>query len=94
MFYVHAFPTTFFSDLARTGVSGLIMSARQTSPYDSLARKWLALAERRRAHVFELRDSGRWKHYYTPEQLLDAIREAISSRDQWARIAGIELGDA
>ncbi len=76
------------------GISGFIMSARQSGPYDSLARKWLALAERRRAHVFELRDSGRWKHYYTSEQLLEAIRETIRSRDQWARIAGIEMGDA
>ncbi len=76
------------------GISGFLMSARQSSPYDSLARKWLALAERRRVHVFELRDSGRWHHYYTPEQLLEAIREAIRSRDQWARIAGIEVGEA
>jgi hypothetical protein len=94
VFRVHAFPTTIFLNFALMGISGLIMSARQTSPYDGLARKWLALAERRRAHVFELRDSGRWKHYYTPEQLLEAIREAIRSRDQWARIAGIEMGDA
>jgi hypothetical protein len=70
------------------------MSARVPSPYDSVARKWLALAERRRAHVVELRDSGRWKHYYTAEQLLEAIREAISSRDQWAKIAGLEKSDA
>jgi hypothetical protein len=70
------------------------MSARRTGPYDSVARKWLALAERRRAHVFELRDSGRWKHYYTAEGLLEALREAVNSRDEWARIAGLEKGDA
>jgi hypothetical protein len=70
------------------------MSARQAGPYDNVARKWLALAERRRAHVVELRDSGRWKHYYTPEQLLEVMREAVRSRDQWARIAGLEKGDA
>jgi len=93
VFCVHAFPTIIFRP-AWMGIFGFIMSARQTSPYDSVARKWLALAERRRAHVFELRDSGRWKHYYTPEQLLEAIREAIRSRDQWARIAGIEVGEA
>ena len=70
------------------------MSARQTGPYDDVARKWLALAERRRAHVIDLRESGRWRHYYTPEEFLDALREVISSRDAWARLAGLENGEA
>lgn len=65
------------------------MSARQPGPYDSVARKWLALAERRRAHVLELHESGRWRHYYTPDELLEAMREAVRSRDEWARIAGL-----
>jgi hypothetical protein len=70
------------------------MLARQPGPYDSIARKWLALAERRRAHVVDLRDSGRWRHYYTREELLDALREAVNSRDEWARIAGLDQGEA
>jgi uncharacterized repeat protein (TIGR03809 family) len=70
------------------------MSARQAGPYDSVARKWLALAERRREHVIELRESGRWKHYYTPEEFLEAMREASSTRDEWARLAGLEKGEA
>jgi hypothetical protein len=48
------------------------------------------LAERRWAHVIELRESGRWKHYYTAEELLEALREAVSMRDTWAKIAGLE----
>jgi hypothetical protein len=68
------------------------MSARQPSRYDDVARKWVALAERRRAHVAELRESGRWRHYYTWEELLAELREAVNSRNEWARIAGIELG--
>jgi len=63
------------------------MSARQPGPYDSIARKWLALAERRRAHVMELRDSGRWKHYYTPAELLDVLEEAARAHEAWAKIA-------
>ena len=51
------------------------MSERQPRPYDDIARKWHALAERRRAHVVELRDSGRWQHYYTWDELLEALRE-------------------
>jgi hypothetical protein len=62
------------------------MSTRQNGLDDDVAR-WLALAERRRAHVVELRYSGRWRHYYSWEELLDALRDAVSIRDEWARIA-------
>jgi len=71
----------------------LSMSERHPGPYDGIARKWLALAERRRTHVVELRDSGRWKHYYTPEQLREVMREAVHSRDRWAKIAGVVMGE-
>jgi hypothetical protein len=67
----------------------LIMSERQPRPYDDIARKWHALAERRRAHVVELRDSGRWRHYYTWDGLLEALREAVATRDTWAKLAGL-----
>jgi hypothetical protein len=70
------------------------MSERRPSPYDSIARRWHALADRRRAHVIELRESGRWKHYYTAEELLEALREAVSMRDAWARIAGLQRDEA
>jgi hypothetical protein len=70
------------------------MSARQPGPYDSVARKWHAVAERRRAHFFELRDSGRWRHYYTWDELLDVLHEVVNSCDEWARIAGLDHGDA
>ena len=65
------------------------MSARQPGPYDSVARKWLALAERRQAHFIELCDSGRWTHYFTPAEFNDEMRRASFLRDQWARIAGL-----
>src|SRR5262249_49792401 len=65
------------------------MSERQTRPYGDIARKWHALAERRRADVVELRDSGRWRHYYTWDELLDALREAVDTRDMWARLVGL-----
>ena len=65
------------------------MSARQTWPHDTIARRWLALAERRIAHFIDLRDSGRWRHYYTQQtEIHEALREAIRARDEWARIAG------
>jgi uncharacterized repeat protein (TIGR03809 family) len=69
------------------------MSERQPGPYDSVARRWHALAERRREHLIELRESGRWRHYYTSEQLLEVLRDAVNTRDAWARIAGLEADD-
>jgi uncharacterized repeat protein (TIGR03809 family) len=69
------------------------MSERQPGPYDSVARRWHALAERRREHLIELRESGRWRHYYTSEQLLEVLRDAVNTRDAWARIAGLQADD-
>ncbi len=65
------------------------MPARYPCPLDNVARKWVALAERRRAHIVELYDTGRWRHYYTQAELVEALREAIRVRDEWARIAGL-----
>ena len=52
-----------------------------------LTRKWRDLAEKRRAHLIELYDSGRWKHYYTEEQLVVRMREAINMVDRWDRLS-------
>ena len=49
------------------------MPARYPCPLDGVARKWVALAERRTAQA----------------ELVTALREAIRVRDQWARIAGL-----
>ena len=66
------------------------MSARQRGPYDSIARKWLALAERRRAFLIALRDSGRWQDYhYSGEAELEAqLREIDAACERFAGIAG------
>jgi len=67
------------------------MSERQTGPYDSIARRWLALAERRQAHFNELCNSGRWKHYFTEEGRDREKRKVNEVREQWAKIAGFAL---
>jgi hypothetical protein len=67
------------------------MSERQPLPYDSVARKWLALAERRHAHIVELSDTGRWRHYFTLAELAIELNKAEALRDEWARIAGVEV---
>jgi hypothetical protein len=66
------------------------MSARQQGPYDTLARKWLALAERRQAHLIELRESGRWKRYFTASELDQELREVNLACNRFARVAGLE----
>ena len=75
-----------FSGLSNPGHQ---MSARQPGPYDTIARKWLALAERRRAHLVELRQSGRWQHYFTEAQLADELHQVNLARDRFAKVAGI-----
>jgi uncharacterized repeat protein (TIGR03809 family) len=52
-----------------------------------ITRRWRDLAEKRRAPFVELYDSGRWKHYYTEEQLLARLREAIRLAETWQRLA-------
>ena len=62
------------------------MSARQRSPYDSIARKWLALAERREQYLIELSASGRWRLYFSQLELEAEMRKAALTRDQWVRV--------
>jgi len=64
------------------------MSARLPAhALDEVAQKWRALAERRLAHFVELYESGRWRHYYSEEQLLHRMREAVRLSERWAQIA-------
>jgi uncharacterized repeat protein (TIGR03809 family) len=69
------------------------MSERRQGRYDSIARRWLALVERRQEHFLDLCDSGRWRHYYTHAEFLDEMRKVLRVRDQWATIAGLPLSD-
>lgn len=64
------------------------MSARQNGPYDSIARRWLALAERRKAHLIELRENGRWERYYTDAQLVIELDELDVACDRLAEVVG------
>ncbi len=67
------------------------MSGTQPArPYGEIAQQWRELAERRRAHFVHLYQSGRWKHYYTEEQFLAEMQEAVRMADTWARIAPVD----
>lgn len=52
-----------------------------------ITQKWRDLAERRRAHFIELYDTGRWKRYYTEEQLLARMREAVRLAEIWEQLS-------
>jgi hypothetical protein len=65
------------------------MSPREDGLYDGIARKWLALAERRRAHLIDLLDSGRWQNYLADEELENQLCALDLICDRFAEIAGI-----
>jgi uncharacterized repeat protein (TIGR03809 family) len=55
--------------------------------FSSIAQKWRDLAERRRDYYAELYRSGRWKRYYTEQELIERMREVADAVDQWGEIA-------
>lgn len=67
------------------------MSAPREGRYDSIARRWLALVERRQEHLIELTETGRWRHYYTQAEFREEINRLLRVREQWAIIAGVPL---
>ena len=69
------------------------MSEPQHGRYDGIARRWLALIERRQENFLDLCDTGRWRHYYTEAQFLDEMRKVLRIREQWAALAGVALAD-
>ena len=60
---------------------------KATVKLEKVAQKWRALAERRRDHHLELYKSGRWRHYYTDQEFLTEMRNAIALAERWAKIA-------
>ncbi len=64
------------------------MSATQDNrSWDVVLLKWRDLAERRRAHMFELLESGRWRRYYSEELFLVRLQEAVAAAEEWRRLA-------
>jgi len=67
------------------------MAELQSGRYQGIARRWLALIERRQEHFLDLCDSGRWRHYFTEAEFLDEMRKVLRVRDRWAALAGAPL---
>ena len=49
-----------------------------------VVRKWLSLAQQRKAHLIELYEGRRWRLYYTDAEFIDRLREAIRGVDRWS----------
>jgi uncharacterized repeat protein (TIGR03809 family) len=74
--------------LPLSAIGGPFVPVRQfPRAMDQAALKWRDLAERRRAHFIDLYQTGRWRHYYTDEQFLASMQEAINIANRWAQIA-------
>jgi hypothetical protein len=71
-------------DIRRIG-GGTIMRDSSSTPWrpDAFARKWHALAERRRNHLAELYETGAWKRYFTEETLRMHMRDAVREAEHW-----------
>jgi uncharacterized repeat protein (TIGR03809 family) len=61
---------------------------------DEFARKWHALALRRRRHLSELYQSGAWRRYFTEETLRAQMRDAVSEVERWGAVLGDEPSGA
>jgi uncharacterized repeat protein (TIGR03809 family) len=70
------------------------MSGSHSSPFDAVARDWLALVERRKAHLIEMFETGRWTHYFTEAELLAQLRAANVALDRFAKVAGFAPPEA
>jgi uncharacterized repeat protein (TIGR03809 family) len=60
---------------------------KATVKLEKVAQKWRALAERRRDHHLELYKSGGWRQYYTEQEFIVEMRNAIAPAERWAKIA-------
>ncbi len=61
---------------------------RSATAAQELARKWQALSERRRTHLLEMYRSGRWRRYYTEEQITAQMRDAVRDIERWSAVTG------
>jgi uncharacterized repeat protein (TIGR03809 family) len=62
------------------------VSSNLRKPED-MARQWQSLAERRRQHLLELYRSGRWRRYYSEDELMAQMRDAVRGVEQWGQLA-------
>ncbi len=60
---------------------------------NQISQKWRDLADRRLAYFTELYRSGRWQHYYTPEEFAERMRDVVKAAKVWSNLADRALSD-
>ena len=61
-------------------------SRLQLRGIEDVARRWHALAERRRAHFDELQSSGRWRKYYREYNFTRQMQETARLAEAWSQV--------
>jgi uncharacterized repeat protein (TIGR03809 family) len=80
--------------IRRSGGGAIMHDSKPTSwRPDEFARKWHALAQRRRKHLAELYQSGAWQRYFTEDTLRTHMREATREVEQWGAVLADEPSD-
>jgi uncharacterized repeat protein (TIGR03809 family) len=59
---------------------------QQLRDSEEMARRWHALAERRREHFADLYNSGRWRKYYREHDFLSQMRDTARMTDAWENV--------
>ena len=54
---------------------------------ENIARQFQSLAEKRRRHLLELYRSGRWRHYFTEDQLASEVHATSRLIESWKEYA-------
>jgi len=62
-------------------------------PTAEVALKYLALIEQDRGHLSELYDTGRWRLYYSDDELRSHARQLATLRDKWMAVAALGGND-
>ena len=62
-------------------------SRLQPRGIEDVARRWHALAERRRAHFDGLQSSGRWRKYYREYNFAQEMQAAARLAEAWQQVA-------
>ena len=66
--------------------AGAIVLLDRCEMLNETARKWHALAQRRRNHFVELQRSGRWRRMYSEHAFQAGMRDALREVEAWARV--------
>ncbi len=75
--------------IRRSGGGATMSDSNSTSwRPNAFARNWHALAQRRRAHLAELYQSGAWERYFTEDTLRNQMREAVREVERWSAMLG------